>query len=428
MRLSLILLIALSVLGGCAGAKGDTEYTVNVTGEDATVGGGSHNSASARYATIGGGSYNSARVEHSTVSGGASNTADATRATIGGGYANVASMLDATIGGGASNSASGTHATVGGGSYNAATGRDSTIAGGYHNTAFGTNSVVGGGARNSALGFNATVGGGSDQVAEGSYAFVGGGLSNTASGVYAAVTGGYGNIAEGSHSSVLGGLQNTAAGDYGFAAGRYATVREEHNGTFLYADSTDSEFTSTAADEFAVRATGGVRMVTAVDSSGTPLAGVVLPSGSGSWSSLSDRAAKTNLVPVDVELILERLVDLPISTWSYRGQDPSILHLGPVAQDFAAFGLGEDDRHISGVDADGVALAAIQGLYQRVVEQESVIEVQQRQIATLEERVAALETGQASRSSGDGLPVWSGSLLLGLVLVSLAKVPNPSKA
>ena len=38
--------------------------------------------------------------------------------------------------------------------------------------------------------------------------------------------------------------------------------------------------------------------------------------------------------------------------------------MGPTAQDFyAAFGLGEDERHISTVDADGVALAAIQGLY-----------------------------------------------------------------
>ncbi len=36
-----------------------------------------------------------------------------------------------------------------------------------------------------------------------------------------------------------------------------------------------------------------------------------------------------------------------------------------MAQDFhAAFGVGEDERHISTVDADGVALAAIQGLYQ----------------------------------------------------------------
>jgi hypothetical protein len=170
-------------------------------------------------------------------------------------------------------------------------------------------------------------------------------------------------------------------------------------------------------------------MVTAVDADGDPLSGAVLLQGSGSWSSLSDRAAKTNLIPADVGQILEQLVDLPISTWSYLGQDPSVQHLGPVAQDFsAAFGLGEDDRHISGVDADGVALAAIQGLFQRVVEQESVIEVQQRQIAALEERVMALETGRASWDPGDEIPAWSWIFFLGLISVSLAKVPNLRQA
>jgi hypothetical protein len=35
-----------------------------------------------------------------------------------------------------------------------------------------------------------------------------------------------------------------------------------------------------------------------------------------------------------------------------------------MAQDFrAAFGLGEDDKHISTVDAEGVALAGVQALY-----------------------------------------------------------------
>lgn len=38
-----------------------------------------------------------------------------------------------------------------------------------------------------------------------------------------------------------------------------------------------------------------------------------------------------------------------------------------MAQDFhAAFGLGSDDKGISTVDADGVALAAIQGLNSKV--------------------------------------------------------------
>ena len=38
-----------------------------------------------------------------------------------------------------------------------------------------------------------------------------------------------------------------------------------------------------------------------------------------------------------------------------------------MAQDFhAAFGIGPDDKHIATVDADGVALAAIQGLNEKV--------------------------------------------------------------
>ncbi len=43
--------------------------------------------------------------------------------------------------------------------------------------------------------------------------------------------------------------------------------------------------------------------------------------------------------------------------------------MGPVAEDFfEAFELGNDERYISGVDGDGVALAAIQGLYKLVQE------------------------------------------------------------
>jgi hypothetical protein len=35
-----------------------------------------------------------------------------------------------------------------------------------------------------------------------------------------------------------------------------------------------------------------------------------------------------------------------------------------MAQDVHLFGFGEDDKHISTVDAEGVSLAAIQGPYQ----------------------------------------------------------------
>ena len=85
--------------------------------------------------------------------------------------------------------------------------------------------------------------------------------------------------------------------------------------------------------------------------------------GAGRGPRLSDRALKANVAAVDGGDVLARLAQVPVSTWNYTSQDPSIRHMGPMAQDFyAAFGLGEDDRHITTVDADGVALAAIQGL------------------------------------------------------------------
>lgn len=64
-----------------------------------------------------------------------------------------------------------------------------------------------------------------------------------------------------------------------------------------------------------------------------------------------------------------KVAQLPIQTWAYKS-DPHTKHLGPVAQDFhAAFGLGTDDKHIATVDADGVAVAAIQGLNQKLEEE-----------------------------------------------------------
>ncbi len=70
--------------------------------------------------------------------------------------------------------------------------------------------------------------------------------------------------------------------------------------------------------------------------------------------------------------ILEKLAALPISTWSYKSDPPSVRHLGPMAQDFmAAFGLGGDDKVIHMVDANGVVMVAIQALYRRVLELEA---------------------------------------------------------
>jgi hypothetical protein len=82
----------------------------------------------------------------------------------------------------------------------------------------------------------------------------------------------------------------------------------------------------------------------------------------------SDRNRKENFAAVDGEAMLAKVVALPITSWNYTFEDPSVRHIGPMAQDFkAAFDVGATDKAIAKVDADGVALAAIQALQKRTV-------------------------------------------------------------
>ncbi|MHC4948138.1 MAG: tail fiber domain-containing protein [Planctomycetota bacterium] len=141
-----------------------------------------------------------------------------------------------------------------------------TVGGGIGNTADGHASVVAGGSGNSAAYTNCTVGGGSLNVASGAWATVAGGQVNIASGQQATVAGGYVNAASGEWSSVPGGTLNQAGGNYSLAGGHRATVRnagqsgdgDGDEGTFVWADSTNSDFVSTGPDQFLIRAAGGV--------------------------------------------------------------------------------------------------------------------------------------------------------------------------
>jgi len=89
--------------------------------------------------------------------------------------------------------------------------------------------------------------------------------------------------------------------------------------------------------------------------------------------STSDRHAKTNFSAVNVREVLAKVAALPITRWTFKDM-PDGPHMGPMAQDFhAAFGLGGSDTTITSVDPDGVALAAIQGLNQKLEEKEERI-------------------------------------------------------
>lgn len=108
----------------------------------------------------------------------------------------------------------------------------------------------------------------------------------------------------------------------------------------------------------------------------------------------------TFFAPVDGQTILSRLVAVPIQTWNYKSQDPSIRHIGSMAEDlYKAFGVGEDNKYINRVDADGIARASIQGLYQIVQEKDNQIATQQQKIESLEVTVKKLEKAINNKSN-----------------------------
>jgi hypothetical protein len=105
--------------------------------------------------------------------------------------------------------------------------------------------------------------------------------------------------------------------------------------------------------------------------------GLYLSAGGSSWNTLSDREQKSNFAQVNSKMLLDKLSSIEISSWNYKDQDPSIRHVGPTAQDFNAllpFLGGEGATFINSLDADGVALAAIQGLYELVQQQQVEID------------------------------------------------------
>ena len=111
----------------------------------------------------------------------------------------------------------------------------------------------------------------------------------------------------------------------------------------------------------------------------------------------SDRNLKENIAPIDGREVLTRLAGIPVSSWNYKNQGPSIRHIGPMAQDFqSAFNVGESDRFINMVDSGGVALASIQGLY-------TILQEKEREIGSLKKE--NLELKEEIRDIGKRLAV-----------------------
>jgi hypothetical protein len=345
--------------GGFLNFTGPPAHTNYVGGHFGTVGGGLENSASGFAGVVSGGRLNGADGWYASVAGGTGNGATGTYSTIGGGWNNSATEGSATIGGGRFNGATGQSAVVGGGESNFASSTTAAVGGGYNNIASGPSSVVGGGGSNRAFGQSSTVSGG---------------RSNTATGFYSTVGGGRDNIAEGDYSVAMGYRAKTLG-----------------NGSFQFADSSNFDFSSSTDNAFRVRATGGVRFVTDIDGTGATTWSCAAFAGAG-WSCSSDRNLKQGLKKLDGKKVLAKLAAMPVYQWQPKGQNAHVKHVGPMAQDFMkAFGVGDDDKMIGMQDADGVALAAIQGLNQIVKAKDAKIAALEKANAVMQREMAAIK-------------------------------------
>lgn len=405
-----------------------------------TIGGGWPNTIQpgANYSTLGGGQNNLIQTNSlfGAVAGGHANTIrpGATEATIGGGYGNSAggvvtntSISGATVAGGVSNRADCAYTFIGGGKNNLvldtlmtpiATSPYAVIAGGEANTldSYGSTSD------HSAIG-----GGYANQIQASASSVISGGYNN--------------NIYFGNWSVIPGGQYNVVGGNYSFAAGQSASTY--NNGTFIWADSTAGTFSSTGDNQFCIRAHGGIQVeggtsmfFTSTDRQMLNLFGIQYgigvqslteyfrsasdfswfkggvhnnaqnnPGGgtelmrlygngnlqvSGGFGMLSDRNAKQFFKPVDSRDVLEKVAALPVSTWNYKN-DPETRHVGPMAQDFyAAFDVGTDDKHIGLGDEGGVALAAIQGLNEKVETENAQLRAENMELKQRLERLEKL--------------------------------------
>jgi trimeric autotransporter adhesin len=303
-----------TISGGANNIAGANYATVagghanEASGVDSAVGGGYDNEASGNNAIVGGGYANVAASEGTTIGGGPSNAATSAMATVGGGYNNEASGSYAVVGGGYENFATFQSATVSGGEGNYAISAGAAVGGGNSNTASGENAVISGGYLNATGANNAAVGGGRSNEANALYSMVGGGYDNTAGGQYSAIGGGESNVTSGLYSTIPGGYDNTAAGNYSFAAGNRAQAN--HAGAFVWADSTTANFASTTANQFLIRAGGGVGIGTnSTQANGLTVNGRVIAGGTAagvaggepfvarggdSGISMDDRAGGTN--------------------------------------------------------------------------------------------------------------------------------------
>lgn len=292
---------------------------------------------------------------------------------------------------------------------NSTAGGKDTMAKGPFSVAFGLESVASG-LNSSAFGYRATAGG-ANSFAAGDLANAGG-FGSVAMG-RAVAANGWGSVALGEESraeqqngvaigyrATATGTHAVAMGDRAFAAGNNSmalgvNVRTNITGagSFVLGDSsTLRDLESSTPNQFMTRFAGGYVLWSTANPVYPTSPGVQLAPGGSSWSSLSDVNSKEHFTDLDGESVLAKLAAMPVRTWNYKAQDAAIRHAGPTAQDFfAAFGLGEDERRISTIDADGIALAGVKALVARTEALAARAERLEQENHALRQRLERLE-------------------------------------
>jgi hypothetical protein len=199
------------------------------------------------------------------------------------------------------------------------------------------------------------------------------------------------SIANGAFAVAIG-LQNSARGNFSVALGKNARVR--HQGSIVISDgsagfSADSAY-STANNQLTMRFAGGARVFT---NQGLT-SGVEITAGGGSWSAVSDRRKKENFEALNIESVLQKVAQLPLTSWNYKSQPATTRHIGPMAQDFyAAFGLDGigSDTTINSSDIDGVNMAAIQALEKRTRQLQEENDQLKAKLEAMDAKMASIE-------------------------------------
>ena len=168
---------------------------------------------------------------------------------------------------------------------------------------------------------------------------------------------GYKNSVFWASQTSVWGTNNFSSGDCAISLGSNTT--QNGKGSFIFSDTSSAKLITNNDYRFTVRASGG----TVFYSDAALTVGVELFPGAGSWSSVSDRRKKENLVIEDPLDILDKIRKLKISSWNYKSQAETIRHIGPMSKQFySLFKVGENDALINTLDMDGITLLGIKAL------------------------------------------------------------------